>query len=244
MKNNALTFGKGIKNGLPIGLGYFSVAFAFGIRASALGLPFYVSVLISMTNLTSAGQLAGVNIVATLGAVTEMLLTQAVINSRYFLMSVSLSQKFDSSFTTGKRFFLAAFVTDEIFAVAASKRQNINAKYFFGLAVLPYLGWTAGTLVGAVSANALPAELQSALNIALYAMFIAIVFPVAVKSLSVLFTAAVATGLSCLCYYLPFLKNNLSQGFAVVICALVAAALAAWIFPVKEDKETENERNS
>lgn len=239
MENSALKFKKGIKDGLPIGLGYLSVAFAFGVQASLLGLPVYFSTLISMTNLTSAGQLAGVGIIAALGSVAEMILVQLVINSRYFLMGVSLSQKFDSSFTTGKRFLAAAFITDEIFAVAVSKRKEINFKYYFGLTVLPYIGWAMGTVLGALSGDILPTEIQAALGIALYAMFIAIIIPPAVKSFNIAFTVTVSALLSCTFYYVPFLKANVSQGFAVIICALISAASAASIFPVKENEDYE-----
>ncbi len=235
MEQSPLKFRNGIKDGLPIGLGYLSVAFAFGVQASLLGLPALFSTLISMTNLTSAGQLAGVKIIAALGSVAEIMLVQLVINSRYFLMGVSLSQKADYSFTTGKRLIAAAFITDEIFAVSISKRQKINFKYFMGLAVLPYIGWTLGTVLGAFAGDVLPANLQAALKIALYAMFIAIIFPPAVRALNIFFTVALAAVLSCVCYYVPFIKNNLSEGLAIIICAVISAAVAAAVFPVKED---------
>ena len=240
MKKNAnLNFNKGLKDGLPIGLGYLSVAFAFGVQASLLGIPVYISAIISMTNLTSAGQLAGITVVAALGSVAEMFLIQAVINSRYFLMSVSLSQKLDSSFTETKRFLLSAFITDEIFAVASAQKGNLNTKYFFALAILPYCGWTLGTLLGAIAGNVLPVEIQSALGIALYAMFIAIIIPPSTKKISVLTVVALSAGLSCVFYYVPALKNGVSQGIAVVICALVSAVVAALVFPVKDESENE-----
>lgn len=239
MQQSTLKFKNGIKDGVPIGLGYLSVAFAFGVQASLLGLPVYFSTLISMTNLTSAGQLAGVGIIAALGSVAEMLLVQLVINSRYFLMGVSLSQKLDSSFTTGKRLCAAAFITDEIFAVAISKRENVNTKYFFGLAIPPYVGWTTGTLLGAIAGDILPTTIQAALGIALYAMFIAIIIPPAVKSFRIAFVVALSALLSCAFYYVPFLKNNVSQGFAIILCALISAAVAAAVFPVKEEESYE-----
>ncbi len=239
MENSTLKFKNGIKDGVPIGLGYLSVAFAFGVQASLLGLPVYFSALISMTNLTSAGQLAGVGIIAALGSVAEMLLVQLVINSRYFLMGVSLSQKLDSSFTTGKRLCFSAFVTDEIFAVAISKREAINPKYFFGLVIPPYIGWTTGTLFGALAGDILPAEIQAALGIALYAMFVAIIIPPAVKSFKIAFVVALSALFSCVFYYVPFLKNNVSQGFAIIICALLSAAIAAAVFPVREEENYE-----
>ncbi|MBO4252037.1 MAG: AzlC family ABC transporter permease [Clostridia bacterium] len=236
---NTLTFKMGLKNGLPIALGYLSVSFAFGVKASLLGIPVWFSALISMTNLTSAGQLAGITVIAALGTISEMLLTQLVINSRYFLMGISLSQKYDESFTTGKRLFLSAFITDEIFAVAISERGNINARYFLGLALLPYIGWAAGTIFGAIAGNILPQSVQSALGIALYAMFIAIIVPPATKKISVLFVVMLAAAISCAFFYIPFLRETISAGFGVVICAVIAALVAAWLFPIKE-KETEN----
>ena len=173
--NTKLHFRNGIKDGLPIGLGYLSVSFAFGVQASILGIPFYMSLFISMTNLTSAGQLAGLTVIASLGTFLEIILTQLIINSRYFLMSLTLSQKVDNSFSIGQRFFLSAFVTDEIFAVSAGKTGLINKKYFFGLVILPYLGWASGTLFGAIAGSSLPVQITNALGIALYAMFIAII---------------------------------------------------------------------
>ena len=244
MENSkTLSFKKGFRDGLPIGLGYLSVAFAFGVQASLLGLPIYFSALISMTNLTSAGQLAGITVIAALGSIAEMLLIQAVINSRYFLMSVALSQKLDSSFTLSKRFLLSAFITDEIFAVAVSQKENLNTKYFFALAVLPYVGWTTGTVLGAVAGEVLPVELQSALGIALYAMFIAIIIPPATEKLSVLSVVVLSAGLSCLFYYLPALKNGVSQGIAVVICAVFSSIIAALVFPVKDEEIKEGEES-
>lgn len=236
-----LNFNKGLKDGLPIGLGYLSVAFAFGVQASLLGIPVYISAIISMTNLTSAGQLAGITVIAALGSVAEMLLTQAVINSRYFLMSVSLSQKLDSSFTLSKRVLLSAFITDEIFAVASSQKETLNTKYFLALAVLPYCGWTLGTVLGAFAGDVLPIEIQSALGVALYAMFIAIIIPPSTKKVSVISVVAVSAGLSCLFYYAPTLKNEVSQGISVVICALVSSIIAALIFPVKDEETKEGD---
>jgi len=137
---SVLDFRRGLKDGLPIGLGYLSVAFAFGVQASMLGVPWFMSVFISMTNLTSAGQLAGLTIIATLGTIGEMILTQLVINSRYFLMSITLTQKLDDSFTLKHRLFCSAFITDEIFAVAAAKPKtfgvNTSTVYHFALTLV------------------------------------------------------------------------------------------------------------
>lgn len=161
------SFKKGVSDGIPIGLGYLSVSFAFGVKASLLGLPVLISVLISMTNLTSAGQLAGLDVIAAAGTFTEIILTQLIINSRYFLMSLSLSQKTDESFNLRSRLFCGLFITDEIYAVAASKPGNVGRNYFLGLSLLPYLGWATGTLLGALAGNVLPSIITCSLGIAL-----------------------------------------------------------------------------
>lgn len=232
-------FVSGIKDGLPIGLGYFPVAFSFGVQASLLSVPVLISLFISMTNLTSAGQLAGLTIVATLGSFLEIIVTELVINSRYFLMSLTLSQKLDEGFDTKKRLFYSAFITDEIFAVASSK-EKVNKSFFFGLIILPYIGWALGTLFGALAGNILPSFIVSALGIALYAMFIAIIVPPAMKSLGVVVAIALSVAISCAIYYLPFLKV-ISSGFAIIISSIVASLITALIFPVKDEKEKGDE---
>ncbi|MBR1984071.1 MAG: AzlC family ABC transporter permease [Clostridia bacterium] len=230
-----LKFKNGVKDGLPIGLGYFPVAFAFGVQASILGVPILISLLISMTNLTSAGQLAGLTIVATMGSFIEIIATQLVINSRYFLMSTMLSQKTDDSFTFKHRLLTSTFITDEIFAIAVSKPNNISKNYFYGLALLPYIGWALGTLFGATAGNLLPQSVVYALGIALYAMFIAIIIPPSTKNLGVLFAVLLSAGISCLFYYLPILKS-VSSGFAIIISAILSAGVIAYFFPVKKEE--------
>lgn len=232
-----LTFKNGIKDGLPIGLGYLSVSFAFGVTASLKGIPIVYTILISMLNLTSAGQVAGVTVIASLGTIVEMILIQLVINSRYFLMSIALSQKMDKSFTIKHRLLGAFGITDEIFAVSTAKVSLISNKYFYGLILLPYIGWTLGTVLGAVLGDVLPQNLQNALGIALYAMFIAIIVPPSAKSISILFVVILSAGISCLFYFVPFLSKNVSQGLAIIISALVSAGVIALIFPIKENKK-------
>ena len=239
-KNSTLSFKNGLYDGLPIGLGYFSVSIAFGLQASMLGLPVLISIMISMTNLTSAGQLSGIIIIASLGTILELILAQIVINARYFLMSISLSQKLDDSFTLKRRLFFSAFITDEIFAVSITKQENLNKKYFYGLIILPYVGWALGTALGALLGNVLPASIQSALGIMLYAMFIAIIVPPSTKSLSVLLVVILSAIISCLFYFIPFLHSNVSQGIAIIISALLSAGVIAYFFPIKMKKE-ENE---
>lgn len=223
----------GIKDGLPIGLGYLSVSFAFGVQASILGVPFFMSLFMSMTNLTSAGQLAGLTVIATLGTILEIIFTQLVINARYFLMSITLSQKLDDSFSFPVRLFCSAFITDEIFAVASAKTQPLNKKYFYGLIICPYFGWALGTLLGGLAGSALPEFITNALGIALYAMFIAIIIPPAIKERGVLVAVALGAGLSVALYLIP-LFDGISTGICVIISAIVSALACAYFFPQKE----------
>lgn len=227
-------FSKGLIDGLPIGLGYLSVSFGFGILAVSLKIPALYAWLISATNLTSAGQAAGVEIIAACGTILEMALTQLIINLRYSLMGFSLTQKLDNSFTTPKRLLLSFGITDEIYAVAISQKGKISASYMAGLIVLPFIGWTSGTALGALAGELLPQFISNAMGILLYGMFIAIFVPVCRKNYRVLFVVVVAAVISIIFkYLLPFV----SSGFAVIICALVAAILGAIFFPIKESEE-------
>ena len=238
-RRSVLEFKNGVKDGLPIGLGYLSVSFAFGVSASILQVPLLITLLISMTNLTSAGQLAGLNVVATLGTFLEIILTQLIINSRYFLMGISLSQKVDDSFTMPKRFLYSAFITDEIFAVAISKPRQIETNYFFGLVILPYVGWALGTFLGAVAGNLLPVFIVNALGIALYAMFIAIIVPPATKEWGILVAVLLSAGISCLFYFVSFL-NVISTGISIIISAVLTSLIVALIFPIKDGEVQDN----
>lgn len=239
-KENKSEFKKGLKDGFPLSLGYLSVSFAFGVQSSLLGVPVFITLLISMTNLTSAGQLAGVSVVAAAGSVIELIVIQLVINSRYFLMSLTLTQKTDDSFTLSKRLLTATFITDEIFAVAAAKPYKINVVYFAGLAFLPYIGWAAGTLLGALAGDVLPVRVKLALGIALYSMFIAIVVPPAKKSRGVAFATATAIIFSCIFRYVPFI-NGISEGFSIIISAVIASLTAAAVCP--EYKKARQEKD-
>ena len=242
-ERSKLTFKQGLKDGLPISLGYVSVSFAFGVKASLLGVPVLITLLTSLSNLTSTGQLAGIDIVAALGSFAEIILIQLVINSRYVLMSITLTQKTDDSFTFGKRLLTATFITDEIFAMAASKPGKIGVKYFTGLALLPYFGWAAGTLLGALAGNFLPQSVALALGIALYAMFMAIIIPPATVNPGIFVSIAIAAGVSCLFYYLPALKY-VSQGFALIIAAIAASFITAYFFPIRKKAEPEQAADS
>lgn len=230
------SFRAGLRDGLPIALGYFPVSFTFGMLAISQGLPAFQAVLISATNLTSAGQFAGLTVIAAGASLLEMALTQLVINLRYALMSLSLSQKLDSRVTLLQRCIVAFGNTDEIFAVASSKPGTIGARYLYGLILGPMLGWTGGTLAGAVASGLLPAMVQSALGVAIYGMFIAIVVPPARQFRPVLAVVLIALALSCGFAWLPVLRQ-VSAGFAIIFCTVLAAGAGAILFPLEEKEE-------
>ena len=232
------SFLKGIKDGIPICLGYLSVSFAFGIFSVENGLAIWEALLISMTCVTSAGQLAGVPIIATGGSFLELAATQLIINLRYSLMSVSLSQKLGKSVKMADRFAISFVNTDEVFAVSSGKSEAVGKKYMYGLILTPYFGWSIGTLLGAVAGNILPAIVISALGIAIYGMFIAIVIPQAKRERSVALCVTVAIALGCIFSYVPTL-TKVSSGFVIIICSVLASALFAFIAPLPPEKNAE-----
>ena len=227
----------GLNKGLPIALGYLSVSFGFGITAVGMGIPSVGAILISLTNLTSAGQLAGIGIIAACGTIIEMILTQLVINLRYSLMGLALTQKLDDSFTTPHRMITSFAITDEVFAVAAAERGLIGRRFMYGLITLPPIGWTLGTVLGVYANQILPPGLCAALGLALYSMFVAIIIPPARKDKGVLAAVVVASVMSCAMYYVPLL-SRISTGFRIIICAVVASGLMAVLKPkAVEDEE-------
>ena len=216
---------RGIRDGIPIAVGYFSVSFTFGMMAVQSGISPFHAVLISLLNLTSAGQFAGLTVIVSNASLMEMALTQLVVNIRYALMSVSLSQKLDDSVKMRSRLLIAYGNTDEIFAVASSKPGTVGAKYLYGLILLPVLGWVGGTLAGAVA---------KAGGVGIIS--IAIVVPPAKEHKEVRTVVLIALLLSCAFYYLPVLRQ-VSSGFMIIICTVAAAAVGAVLFPLKEGEE-------
>ena len=228
-------FKEGLRDSLPIAIGYFSVSFTFGIMAASFGIAPLTAGLLSLLNVTSAGQFAGITLFASGAAYLELVLTQIVINLRYALMSLTLTQKLSEKMHTPQRMLISYGVTDEIFAVAATREKPLTLSYMLGLEWFPILSWTAGTIAGGVANNLLPASVQSALGIALYGMFVAIVLPGVEEEKSVLFVAVAALVISCLFYYVPGL-NRISSGFSIILCTLLASGLGAVFFPLKEEQ--------
>lgn len=227
-------FRRGIKQGIPIALGYIPVSFTFGLMAVNGGIPVWIAILISLTNLTSAGQFAGAGLIIAEASLFEITLTTFVINIRYMLMSLSLSQKI-TRMRLFKKCIMAFGITDETFAVASLEKKEVSFAYMMGLITCPYWGWALGTVLGAVTTSILPEKLQSSMGIALYAMFIALFVPASKKSKAALVVVIVAIFLSSLLKWTPLL-NQISAGWSIIIATIIAATVGAILFPRKEDE--------
>lgn len=216
---------RGMRLSVPIALGYFAVSFAFGISAVQSGVPPFLAAFISLTNLSSSGQFAGVKILAAGGTYVELVLSVLIINLRYILMSLSLSQKM-IALPRWQKLLLGYGVTDEIYAAAIQQEGDLSFSFFASLIVLPVLGWSGGTLTGALMGQLLPQTVTAALGIALYCMFIAIVVPPATKDSRILKTVLIAAGFSIALTYLPQF-SFLPVGWRVILCTLAASSLMA-----------------
>jgi predicted branched-subunit amino acid permease len=195
------------------------------------GISVWSAIIISMTNLTSAGQFAGMNLITAGAGLTEIGITTLVINLRYMLMSLALSQKIEKM-PLIKRMIISIGITDEIFTIASTKRGKVGFQFMLGLIAVPYIGWTLGTVLGAFTNNILPPSLVSAMGITLYAMFIAIFIPPAKRDNGILAVLIFAVAISCVFYYGV---KGLSSGWATIITAIAASAFGAVFFPKKED---------
>ena len=226
-------FLSGCRRSLPIALGYFPVSFSFGVFVASSGLPLGLATLISITNLTSSGQFAGVSLMLVQASYMETALTLLMINARYFLMSLSLSQKIDQKMSTLERMVISFGITDETFSLASLEQKTLSFPYMAGFILIPIIGWTSGTLAGETLTNLLPASLQNAMGLALYGMFLAIIIPASSKSRAIGEVVLLAAILSTLMDVTP-LFQELSSGFQLIIATLLAALYGAWRYPIEE----------
>jgi 4-azaleucine resistance transporter AzlC len=230
-------FCRGFKCGIPIALGYIPVSFTFGLMAVEGDIPVITAILISMTNLTSAGQFAGTNLIIHGASLVEIALTTLIVNLRYLLMSLSLSQKLSSTIPALKKHILAFGITDEVFAISSLEKADLTFSFMIGLISGPYIGWALGTALGAMTSSLLPPILRSSMGIALYGMFIAIVIPVVKQSVSALVVTAIAVFISSFFTWVPYI-NRVSGGWVIIIATLIACSIGALIFP-REDEDFE-----
>lgn len=239
-----MRFKHGCRDGIPIMLGYLTVSFTFGVSCVAKGFTWWMPLLCSVTNYTGTGQFAGMDLIAAAGSVVELIAAMLVINARYALMGVSLSQKLDKNTRVWQRLIIAFGLTDENYAVSMRQQKDVTFQYFLGVSLTAYAGWVGGTLLGALAGNVLPQSLLSAFGIALYAMFIAIVVPPCRTSKAVLTVVLTAIATSCLFYYVPGL-DKVSSGWSIIICGIFSSAIGAIFFPVRQpDGQTSEQKTT
>lgn len=230
-------FKAGVKHGIPICLGYIPVSFTFGLMAVSAGIPKWTAILISLTNLTSAGQFAGITLISAGTAYFELGLTVFIINLRYMLMSLSISQKIDRKINTLQRMLFSFGITDETYVVASLQPNKLSSSYLFGLISMPIFGWNLGTILGVFISDLLPLTLQNAMGIALYGMFIALIVPPARKERKILVIIMIAVAIMCMFRYISIF-SGISSGFRIIISSVVAAAVGAYFFPNKEEAKS------
>lgn len=225
----------GLREGVPIGLGYFAVGFTLGIAAKNAGITAFQMGLMSFMLHASAGQFAAITVIAGQSGYFAMFLTQLVINIRYLLMSAALSQKISPDTSLGKRMLLSYFVTDEIFGVSASVKGELNPFYNFGAISIGSPAWLLGTVLGVLVGNILPPDLTTALSVALYGMFLAVVIPASRESRTVAAVVAVSMAASLIFSLVPILAG-ISGGTKIIILTVGIAAIAAVIRPVADEE--------
>ncbi len=229
---------KGMREGIPVALGYFVVSVTIGIAARMANLTPAQATVMSLTNLTSAGQFASFGVIAAGAPYLEMVVSQVVINLRYCLMSCALSQKVDTKLPFYHRLIMSFGITDEIFGLSISQKGKLNPWYTYGAMSVAIPGWTLGTLVGILSTSMLPQKFLSAMNMALYGMFIAIFMPAARENKLLLPIIFLSMALSALFHRLPCF-DFISSGMKIIILTLVISMGAALLFPVNEEEDRE-----
>jgi len=230
MNHPSPTYLNGLKHGVPTALGYFVVAFTFGMIAHLGGMSAFYAALISMTSLTSAGQFAGLNIMFDGGSYMELIIAMLVINSRYALMATAMSQKISAGTGRLKKAIMSIFITDENFAVAMVEVEEITWQYYLGVATLPYIAWSSGTLLGALIDNLLSPALQNAASIALYCMFIALFIPPAKEQKPIRQVIIITICIGLILYYMP-LFQVISTGYRIMIAAIMGSVYGALKYP-------------
>lgn len=237
--NRKQNFYEGLKDGIPIGLGYFAVSFSLGVAAKAAGLNAFQGFLASLLNNASAGEYAGFTVIAANAAYLEMALMTLIANARYLLMSCALSQRLSPEITLPHRLLMGHYVTDEIFGITIARPGKTDPFYTYGAIAVAAPCWSIGTALGVIAGNLLPVRVVSALSVALFGMFLAVIIPPARKSpvitgcVLISFLASFAGG------FVPLFKD-LSEGTRTIILTVIISAVAALLFPVPEEDSTQD----
>ncbi len=228
-------FTHGLKDGIPIGLGYFAVSFALGIAMKNAGLNWFEGFLMSLLNIASAGEYAGTQVILTHGSYLEMALMTLVANARYALMSCALAQKFSEKTPVHHRFLVGYAITDELFGIAISEHGHLKPFYFYGAVLASIPAWCIGTSLGILMGEVLPIAIVSALSVALYGMFLAIIIPPARQNQTVRILIPICFLTSYLSEITPVLKQ-MSAGFKIILLTIVIASIAAIVKPVESEE--------
>ena len=239
MSSNKEWYFKGLRDGIPIALGYFAVAFTLGIAAKKAGLGAFQAFLASGLTNASAGGYAAFTLIGSGAAYIELAITELIVNARYLLMSCALSQKIAPETPLFHRMLMAFDVTDEIFGISVSVTGTLNPFYNYGAMSVAIPGWAFGTLFGVIMGNVLPARLVSALSVGLYGMFLAIIIPPARKN-KIIAALVIISMAASLAFSKISLLANVSDGMKIIILTVVLSLLAAVLFPVKDEEETAN----
>ena len=238
-KSDRSLFISGIKDALPIGLGYFAVAFSLGIAAKNAGLNIFQSALVSLLCNASAGEYAGFTTIAAGAAYIEIAIITLIANARYLLMSCALSQRINPDMPFFHRFFIAFDITDELFAINIARSGYVNPLYTYGAMLIAMPMWSAGTAVGNLAGNLLPLRLVSAFSVALYGMFLAVIIPPSKKSKILRILVLICFATSFATATLPYI-SSLSEGTRTILLTVILSSLFAIIFPhTPETKEAE-----
>lgn len=231
-------FREGMRDGIPIGLGYFAVSFSLGVAAKSAGLTAFQGFIASLLNNASAGEYAGFTVIAANASYLEMMLMTLVANARYLLMSCALSQKFAPDTPLGHRLMVGYDVTDEIFGITIARPGILNPYYTYGAIVIAAPCWAGGTALGVIAGNLLPLRVVSALSVALFGMFLAVIIPPARKNRIVAVFVLISFLSSFAAAHLPYI-SQLSGGTRTIILTVVISAAAAALFPIREEEEAE-----
>lgn len=226
---------RGLRDGLPIGLGYFAVAFSLGITAKNAGLSPFQGFVASFLNHASAGEYALFTLIGENAAFFEVALVIFITNIRYLLMSAALSQKLSPDTPMLHRVLVGFGITDEIFGLGIAEKGRLSVRYILTAFLLADIMWSSGTFSGIVAGNILPAAVVSALSVAIYGMFLAIIIPPARKNRVIFALVAVSFALSLLFSVAPLL-SDLSSGTKTMVLTIAISAAAALLFPVKDEK--------